>query len=90
MTDVKKTKTPAAFDPQLLKRVSALSEDQLADFMKAAKQEIKKKKAEKKKSFEAAAGKIVIKFIKEIEGDKFPENFKKEILSIRDKIILSK
>jgi transposase-like protein len=86
MTDTKKKETET-FDPKLLKKASDMSEKQLAEFVKAARAERKKRKDEKKKDFSIAAGKIVLKFIKDIEGDKFPEDFKKEILTIYDKFL---
>jgi hypothetical protein len=75
------------FDEKLLKKVSTLSDQDIAALVKAAKAEKKKKKAELKENFSKAAGKIVLKYLKDIERNNFPENFRKEVLSARDKIL---
>jgi len=85
MTTGKEKNESQKFDQKLLQKAAEMSEKELAEFVKAAKAERKKKKDEVKQHFSNAAGKIVLKYMKDIEGDKFPEDFKIEILAIREK-----
>jgi len=81
------SKSKAKFDEKLLQKASDMSEKELAEFVKAAKSARKKKKDEQKKSFSKAAGKIVLKHLKEIESGTMSEEFKNAILSTRDKFL---
>jgi hypothetical protein len=90
MTTAKTKNEGPQFDEKLLQKAAGMDEKQLTAFVKAAKAERKKKKEEVKQNFSIAAGKVVLKFMKDIEGDKFPEDFKKEILTIKEKMLTVK
>ena len=90
MTTGKEKNESEKFDQKLLQKAAEMSEKELTEFVKAAKAERKKMKDEAKQNFSNAAGKIVLKYMKDIEGGKFPEDFKNEMLAIRDKNLTTK
>jgi hypothetical protein len=84
----KKTKDESPkFDTKLINAAADMSEKQLAEFVKVAKAERRKKKEELKQNFCIAAGKHIFKILNDIKTDKFPEDFKKEIMAIHDKFL---
>ncbi len=90
MTTAKTKNEGPQFDEKLIQKAAGMNEKELAAFIKLAKAERRKKKEEVKQNFAIATGKIVLKFMKDIEGGKFPEDFKKEILTIKEKMLTAK
>jgi ribosomal protein S25 len=90
MTSGKQKKTKdgnPVFDEKLIQKAADMSEKDLTAFVKAARAERKKKKDDMKQNFCIAAGKYILKILDDVNTDKFPEDFKKEIMAIHDKFL---
>lgn len=90
MTNGKQKKTKdenPIFDEKLIQKAADMTDKDLAAFVKAARAERKKKKDVMKQNFCIAAGKYILKILDDVKTDKFPEDFKKEIMAIHDKFL---
>lgn len=83
------TENNLAIDQKLVKQVSDLSEKDIAALVKEAKAIKRKQMGELKNKFSKKAGKIVLKHIKDIKAGRFSDSFKKEILTLHEKVFSS-